>query len=363
MKHQYRRSGSGQNLFHYIEIISRRLKDTPTCIQNHTPRQENVIYPNLQTWKWKGIISLSHINARSVCNKSLELQTYITERSINLCAITESWLKPDDQVSLADITPSGYKALSKPRLEGRGGGIALIYKKYITIKEINISTEFQTIELAYYKVKVPSKVLDLLIIYRIPLTSILESCNELTAFMEDNIATLSGNLMLMGDLNIHMDDKADPGAVTFTDFLDSLGLVNHTQFPTHVSGHTLDLIITQEDSNDILTVARGHMLLDHHFIDVMLKSASETVECERITYCKLKNISPQDFSNDVGNILGELDLEAMDLYQAVETFNNSLKSILNKHAPLKSCIVKVMHKQPWFDDKIKSEIILRRKKE
>ena len=142
MKHQYRRSRSGQNLFHHIEIISRRLKDTPTCIQNQTPRQGNLIYPNLQTQKPKGIISLSHINARSVCNKSLELQIYITERSIDLCAITETWLKPDNQVSLADITPSGYKALSKPRLEGRGGGIALIYKKYITIKEINISTEF-----------------------------------------------------------------------------------------------------------------------------------------------------------------------------------------------------------------------------
>ena len=169
--------------------------------------------------------------------------------------------------------------------------------------------------------------------------------------------------MLIGDLNIHMDNKADPGTVTFTNFLDSLGLVNHTQFPTHVSGHTLDLIITQEDSNDILTVARGHMLLDHHFIDVKLKSVSETVEYKMVTYCKLKNISPQDFSNDMGNTLGELDLEAMDLYQAVETFNNSLKLVLNKHAPVKSCTVKVMHKQPWFDDKIKSEIILRRKKE
>ena len=30
---------------------------------------------------------------------------------------------------------------------------------------------------------------------------------------------------------------------------------------------------------------------------------------------------------------------------------------------MKSCTVKVTHKQPWFDDKIKSEIILRRKKE
>ena len=96
-------------------------------------------------------------------------------------------MRPDDWVSLADITPPRYKALSKPRLEGRGGGIALIHKDYITITEINISMEFLTIELANYKVKVPGKVLDLLIIYQIPSTSILESCSELAAFMEDNI--------------------------------------------------------------------------------------------------------------------------------------------------------------------------------
>ena len=85
----------------------------------------------------------------------------------------------------------------------------------------------------------------------------------------------------------------------------------------------MDLIITREDSNDIPTVARGHMLSDHHFIDVKLKSVGETGEHKMVTYCKLKNISPQDFSNDVGNTLSQLDLEAMDLYQAVETFNNS----------------------------------------
>ena len=164
-KHQYQRSKSGQKLFHHIAIISTRLKDTPTNIQNRTLRQENLIYPNLETQKLQGIISLSHINARSVCNKSLELQSYIIERSIDLCAITATWLRPDDWVSLADITPPGYKALSKPRQDGREGGIALIHKVNITIKEINTSMEFLTIELANYKVKVPGKVIDLLIIY------------------------------------------------------------------------------------------------------------------------------------------------------------------------------------------------------
>ena len=143
--------------------------------------------------------------------------------------------------------------------------------------------------------------------------------------MEDNITTLKGNLMLMGDLNIHIYNRADRGTVTFVDFLDSLGLVNHTQFPTHVSGHTLDLIITQEDSNDILTVARGHMLSDHHFIDVKQKSVSETVEYKMVTYCKLKNISPQDFSNDIGNTLGELDLESMGLIPGSGNFQQLSK--------------------------------------
>ena len=43
-----------------------------------------------------------------------------------MCAITETWLKPDDVIHPEEIVPPGYDILSKPRCDGRlGGGVAL----------------------------------------------------------------------------------------------------------------------------------------------------------------------------------------------------------------------------------------------
>ena len=47
----------------------------------------------------------------------------------------------------------------------------------------------------------------------------------------------------------------------------------------------------------------------------------------------------------------------------VEGYNIELKGVLDKHAPEKTKIVKITHQNPWFNDKIKEEIRVRRKKE
>ena len=53
---------------------------------------------------------------------------------------------------------------------------------------------------------------------------------------------------MLGDFNIHMDKPEHPDTVTVNDFLESFDLVNYTTFPTHLSRHTLDLVITNSKS-------------------------------------------------------------------------------------------------------------------
>ena len=53
----------------------------------------------------------------------------------------------------------------------------------------------------------------------------------------------------------------------------------------------------------------------------------------------------------------------MTVRSLVTRYNSDLKKVLDRHAPEKRRLVKVTHKQPWFTDKIHSEIILRRAKE
>ena len=54
------------------------------------------------------------------------------------------------------------------------------------------------------------------------------------------------SLILTEDYNFHVDVEDDPDARAFLDLLASMGLKQHVNVPTHVSGHTLDLMIKRE---------------------------------------------------------------------------------------------------------------------
>ena len=81
------------------------------------------------------------------------------------------------------------------------------------------------------------------IIYHIPNMSVIQFCSELSNLIENNILEDHGYLFMLGDFNRHMDKPEHPDTVTFNDFLESFDLVNYTTFPTHLSRHTLDLVI------------------------------------------------------------------------------------------------------------------------
>ena len=77
-------------------------------------------------------------------------------------------------------------------------------------------------------------------------------------------------MIMIRDLNIHVDITDDPNTITFNDFLDSLNWHNHVNFPTHKSLHYVDLVITDTNWNIMHTVKQGHMLSGHNFIDCSL---------------------------------------------------------------------------------------------
>ena len=87
-------------------------------------------------------------------------------------------------------------------------------------------------------------VCNIYIIYHIPNISVIQFCNELKDLMENNVLEAYGHIIMLGDFNIHMDKPEHPDTVMFNDFLQSFDLINFTTFPTHISKHTLDLVIT-----------------------------------------------------------------------------------------------------------------------
>ena len=67
---------------------------------------------------------------------------------------------------------------------------------------------------------------------------------EFSVYLESVIIS-SKPLLIVGDFNLHVNIPSDPNASKFLDLLSSMGLDQHVDKPAHVSGNTLDLIITR----------------------------------------------------------------------------------------------------------------------
>ena len=254
-----------RQLFHKINTIALRWQnlDKKYCLQQ-TEKKSGSISANLiiinSTSIQSKLVHLATINTRSICSKINQFQHCLLENSIDVCAVMETWLKEDDEYRLHEIPPLGFKIISKPRCDGRQGGwITLIYKGNYTINDHKINTNSQYMELSAFDLHIQDCVIDLLVIYRYPNTSVVSFCNDLADILGNNIHKLKGHCILTGNFNIHTEDVLDNDTRTFNDMLDSLGMINHITFPMHKQGHTLNLSIKEENSPLIIKVTRSHL--------------------------------------------------------------------------------------------------------
>ena len=212
--------------------------------------RENQISVSTELWVLSNLLSiqpsnerhnhlcLAHVNAWSIRNKIGPFQHYLLDEKIDLCAITETWLKPDDVVHPDEIVPPGYDILSKPRCDGRqGGGVALAYKSSIKVNNITFTNQPTSLVYMNVHVKFKNKILNFYIIYRYPNTSVLQFTKTLANILETNILSNHGELILTGDFNIHMDKPHLSNTVLFNDLLESFNLANRVTFPTHVTAY------------------------------------------------------------------------------------------------------------------------------
>ena len=168
-------------------------------------------------------------------------------------------------------------------------------------------------------------------------------------------------LILSGDFNFHMDVPSDVDARVFSDLPTSMGLKQHVTVPTHISGHTLDLLITREHDPVICSApVANRYLSDHASTLCTLNSPKPGHVVKEISYRKLKST---DFDSLRSN-LEKSELCTRDfssLCELTSSYNSTLSSLLDKHAPLKKKTVISRQRVPWFNSDIRGAIRARRR--
>ena len=150
-------------------------------------------------------------------------------------------------------------------------------------------------------------------IYRYPNTSMLNFIECLLEIIEGNILNDHGELVFIGDFNVHINSPEEPDTILFNDILDSLNLKNLVDY---LPNHSINLIIMDKNLSLISHPRRGHMLSDHHFILADLQIITQPPPIKTFKYRKLKSISPSN--------LRSIDLSGNTLSEHIESYNSNL---------------------------------------
>ena len=295
-------------------------------------------------------------------NKTPQIMEHLLDRNPSFTFISETWLKMIKNDVTALVKDYDYVLvhnIRKDRQKEVGGGVGILLKTNIKYKRIN-QRQFSSFEHIVVKVFLADNSSLLLIsIYRVLFVSVTVFLEEIVKLFE-MLVTIKDNVILAGDINIHMEeDSLYPNKVK--DILDMFNFTQHIDFPTHIQGHTLDIIATSGDNLIISNINSNEYDVSHHaLIDFEVSVKLEVKQEKKITYRRWKEIDPNRFEADVKE---KLDLTLPSFGENMNEYNEVLKEILDEHAPLKSCIIKVVPHAPWFDTEYAAMRKLRRKAE
>ena len=189
------------------------------------------------------------VNAQSIRNKDILLTQEIAANNIDITLITETWLNdtPQDTAWLhqSDLLQAGY-AISIHNRPTRRGGVALLYKQNMKINKIE-AKHLCTMEYAIWHVSLKNKSLNILGLYHPPPKQHLTNAtflDELTELLTTRLPNLE-NPIILGDFNMHIEDKNNYNSKIFVNTMEDLGLKQHITAPTHYKENILDLIFME----------------------------------------------------------------------------------------------------------------------
>lgn len=293
-------------------------------------------------------------------NKLPQLMEHLTDTQPDVIFLTETWLTSEKNNITAEVKDYGYQLLHrirKNREKDRGGGVGTLVKTSFTCKRI-VSKEYHSFEHNIIKLPLANKTSMLLItVYRLQFVPVAEFLDEFQELLE-TYTVLHNDFVIAGDVNIHVETNESPSE-KFKNLLEMFNLKQHVTEPTHIMGHTIDVIISPNEDKYIHNIAVRHTdLSHHHLIDFEASVSAESNLSKTITYRAWRNIDNEQFALEIKKALEEYP-KTNDLGERVLAYNTVLRETYNKLAPLQSKVITVKPSAPWFDSEYKT---LRRKR-
>ncbi len=205
-------------------------------------------------------------NARSLINKLQQFQSFVYSKNVDIICVTESWLY--DSIQDSEILPVNYTVYRNDR-GARGGGVLVAVKNSIpsTLIHKSVSLELLTVEISL------TPKVQLVCLYVPP--NCPTDYQQIFLHYTSNLRTTSeSSTFILGDFNapdinwntLHASSSFSHELCnTFQDYSQLI------DFPTHIKGNTLDIILTNVPQRTInICVSDSSLLKSDHYIILFL---------------------------------------------------------------------------------------------
>ena len=156
--------------------------------------------------------------------------------------------------------------------------------------------------------------------------------------------------LLHSYFNLHLD-YSNGNTNKFNEILTCFDLKQHVNFPTHVHGHWLDLLITKRISNSINSVFSAAGISDHLAVISEIDFCKTKWNKEKIPFRKINKIDYESFHSDILNS-DLIKKPEKNLSALCQQYDSILSSILDKHAPVSTKTLPRKPPTPWMTPEI-----------
>ena len=293
-----------------------------------------------------------YLNSQSIVNKIEELCTTTSDLKPDIICICESWCHPDINNSFLSIP--GYKLIEELRKDrsdtarGIGGGLLVYVRDGLTVFT-NSDDNSDFIQYCKFQVKLKSDILNACLIYRSPNSS-HDNNDELNKLLY----SLPRNCIIFGDFNYPNIDwnsysSNSSTCKTFLDTVISKDLTQIINFPTHLKGNILDLVLTDLPSEIISARCEGRLGKSDHSI-IMIETnvtLNQSETSQKVPQWHKANFN--QINSELESFDWDLELRDLSAEEAWTLFTVKMNETVIKNVPFR--IRRKTSKPVWMSNK------------
>jgi len=215
--------------------------------------------------------------------------------------------------------------------------LVIVYCDAVTLRKRNLNISVSSFEFLLGHASTNAGPFVLLTVYWPGSCALTELFfDELSAVFE-RLVTFGCALIVCGDFNIHVDNPDDVNAIRLSELLQSFGCIQHMLESTHNAGHTLDLVVTKNDT------AISALCIDHAIVRFTLDVEMEHCSTHWVMHKTWHRLSIDAFASDLAASVLCGDLNALNgkfVDDLAKLYCSELTRLFDQHCP----VVKVHQK-------------------